>query len=110
MVHIFNGSIQKYIEMFQKKHTLNDKGVFEVDVHEWMGKFTIDILGLAAFGTDFNCLSDMPAPIASAYETLRTGLSNMGGPSYLFFFHSFPFFHYLFLCSLFPYFSHSLSS
>jgi len=69
---LFMESVDAYAKRYD---TSGEASFFDLDVHQAMTKFTIDVLGLAAFGTEFKLMSDDPAPIAGLYEKLRAGIN-----------------------------------
>ena len=62
---------------FSESDSDDGKGPRVIDVKDATKRFTLDVLGIASFGTEFKCLSAKPEPIAALYETIR---GKMGRP------------------------------
>lgn len=52
-----------------------------IDVNEWAARATLDIIGIAAMGKDFNCLADPTNHLATCYRDLRNVLLAKTTPS-----------------------------
>ena len=66
---LFSDVIDKFIG-----HYFEDKKSIDLNVHDAMIKFTLEILGTAIFGTEFNCLSHRPSLIVTSYEACKKRL------------------------------------
>jgi len=63
VVGIFNQDAQKLVNAWAEKISTNGT----IDVQDWMTRFTLDIIGHAGFGYDFQALSDGKSKIHEQY-------------------------------------------
>lgn len=62
---------QKSCEMTQKmRETLSTDGSSVIEVREWASRATLDIIGVAGMGQDFNALSDPSNELFNTYNTI----------------------------------------
>ncbi|KAG2187291.1 hypothetical protein INT44_004976 [Umbelopsis vinacea] len=77
-VKLFGRLCEKMMTQFEKE----GDGIDSVDIPMFLQRFTLDVIGLAAFGYDFEALGDPKNAKVDTYNTIMDGLRN---PIYFFF-------------------------
>ena len=80
---------QEKAEMLRSKLTElveGEYGTWIGDVSAWIGRCTLDVIGAAGLGQEFNALEDGNHPLASAFSTLFGEPMSRGALAQIFFF------------------------
>eukprot|EP00960_Hanusia_phi_P050521 760271-Hanusia_phi.AAC.1 len=85
---IFTSSTERIIRRWRQQLSTRDAKSYEVDLKSEMSALTLDIIGLAAFGFDFNAVEGSHSELRQAYLEI---LPTAGSSLWMFFCRTFPF-------------------